>query len=193
VTLSPPGFTAADTEADGRAVGTACHRFLEHADLAQLSDAVAVQSQVARLVEAGRLSAAEAALLPIADLAWFGNTTDGLALAAGPGVRREVPFVYALPLDAGGERTIVRGVIDCLYESPSGLVLLDYKTDLPRDDADWAARLAGYHVQLQVYAHAAAAIFGRPVTRAVLVFLRARRSEDVRIEALRTAVLLRAD
>ena len=193
VTLSPPGFTAADTEADGRAVGTACHRFLEHADLAQLSDAVAVQSQVARLVEAGRLSAAAAALLPIADLAWFGNTTDGLALAAGPGVRREVPFVYALPLDAGGERTIVRGVIDCLYESPSGLVLLDYKTDLPRDDADWAARLAGYHVQLQVYAHAAAAIFGRPVTRAVLVFLRARRSEDVRIEALRTAVLLRAD
>ncbi len=191
VTLSAPRFGVADAETDGRAVGTACHRFLEHADLARLRDAEAVQTQVARLVEAGCLSAAEAALLPIADVAWFANTPDGCTLATAPGVRREVPFVYALPLDAAGERTIVRGVIDCLYESASGLVLLDYKTDTPRDAADWAARLAGYRMQLQVYAHAAAAIFGRPVTRALLVFVRARRIEDVPTATSLNAALLR--
>ncbi len=190
VTLSAPHFGAADADADGRVLGTACHRFLEHADLSQLRHTSDVEAQAARLVEAARLSAAEAALLPAADVAWFAGTPDGQQLATAAGVRREVPFVYALALDAAGERTIVRGVIDCVYETAEGLVILDYKTDAPRGDADWATRLAGYRVQLQVYALAAAAILARPVARAALVFLRARRIEAVALgEPLRAALL----
>ncbi len=175
--LHAPTFAAGAAPADGRELGAACHRFLQLADLARLSPEAAARAQVDELAAAGRLQPAEAALVPMADVAWFADTPEGRLLARGaPHARREVPFVYALSLGAADEHTIVRGVIDCLLETPDGLVILDYKTDRPRDETDFAARLAGYTVQLQLYAQAAAAIFGRPVVRALLIFLRARRT-----------------
>jgi ATP-dependent helicase/nuclease subunit A len=85
----------------------------------------------------------------------------------------------ALPLAGAGASTIVRGVIDCLLETPAGLVIIDYKTDRMRDEQDLVERLAGYRVQLQLYAQAAAAIFGRPVARTVLALLANRRLVDI--------------
>ena len=182
--LPLPAFAAGSAASDGRAVGTACHRFLEWADLGRLASLDQVQTQVAALLSAGRLTADEAARVPAADVAWFGTTAEGRFLAHNASViRREVPFVYALPLGGSDERTIVRGVIDCLLDLPQGLVLVDYKTDSIRDEDDFEERLAGYRVQLQLYAEAARAAFARPVTRAVLVFLRARRIVDVPLGA----------
>jgi ATP-dependent helicase/nuclease subunit A len=166
--------------ADGRELGVACHRFLQHADLTRLGSPANVQAQVDALVAAGRLSPEDGALVPAEDIVWFGGTAEGrLAARAAGAIRREVPFVYALPLGESGEHTIVRGVIDCLIETADGLVILDYKTDWLADERDLAERLGGYQVQLQLYAQAAGAIFARPVTRAALVFLRARRVLEV--------------
>lgn len=177
--LCPPAFAAPDT-GDGRLIGTACHRFLQHADLARLTDAGAVEAQVGALVAGGRLSAAEAALVPVADLVWLAHTAEGKLLARPPGVlHRELPFVYALPLAGGSEHTVIRGVIDSLVETQEGLVIFDYKTDRPQDAPDLTARLAAYGVQLQLYAQAVEAIFGRPVVRRSLLFLGARRVVDV--------------
>ena len=178
--LAAPFFADATAPPDGRAVGTACHKFLELADFVRLGRPIEVQLQANELVAAGRLSAADAACVPVADIAWFAGTAEGKLLArAGAAIRREVPFVYALELGGTGARTIVRGVIDCLVETPAGLVLIDYKTDAVQDETALQARLAGYQVQLQIYAQAAGAIFHRPVARAVLAFLRARRVIDV--------------
>ncbi|MEW6252130.1 MAG: UvrD-helicase domain-containing protein, partial [Planctomycetota bacterium] len=191
--LPIPAFAAPADLADGRALGTACHRFLELADFTRLGRPIDVQLQARELVAAKRMDAAQADLLPTADVAWLAGTPEGKLLArAGPAARRELPFVYALRLGESGERTIVRGVIDCLIERPDGLVLIDYKSDRVRDDADLRERLAGYQVQLQVYARAAEAIFARPVTRAVLIFLRARRIIDVPLTAPRLEALLNA-
>jgi len=190
--LPAPAF-AAGTTPDGRDVGAACHRFLQFADFARLTTVAQVQTQVAELVAAGRLSGDEAKLVPAADLAWLGTTREGKLLAENAGrARREVPFVYAFPLTAGGEHTIVRGVIDCLLDLPDGLLILDYKTDAPRSDDDFAARLAGYTVQLQLYARAAGAIFARPAVRAALIFLRARRIANVPLATPALDALLRA-
>lgn len=178
--LPVPLFAAEGGATDGRELGTACHRFLEWADLQELAAVEQVQAQAAQLVTAGRLSAKEAALVPAADVAWFGTTPEGRLLAEhAEAARREVPFVYALPLGESGERTIVRGVMDCLLDTPAGLTIVDYKTDTVRDERDFEERLAGYRVQLQLYAQAASAAFARPVTQALVVFLRARRVINV--------------
>ncbi len=166
--------------AEGNEIGTACHRFLECADLSVLGDAAAVRRQVAAQVAAGRLLPEQAELVPVDDVAWLFGEPEGRLLAeSARDVRREVPFVYGLPLGAGGERVVVRGIIDALVDTPAGLVIVDYKTDRPRDADDWAARLAGYGLQVRVYAQAAGAIFDRPVHRCVLALLSARRIESV--------------
>jgi ATP-dependent helicase/nuclease subunit A len=177
--LASPAFASGGAGPDGREFGTACHRFLELADFQRLGAEAEVAAQTTAFVAAGRLTPAQAALLSPGDIVWLAGTPEGRLIATGPVVRREVPFVYALPLDVGNERTIIRGVIDCVVETPAGLVIFDYKTDAVRDEADFATRLAGYTVQIQLYARAAGAIFTRPVVRAALAFLRLRRVVDV--------------
>ncbi len=177
--LPVPRF-AAQTADSGRQRGTAVHHFLERADLSDLATPAAVQGQLDVLVGAGRFSADEAALVPIDDVVWLGcgGLRDLFADLANT-VRREVPFVYALPLTEGGERSIIRGIIDVLVETPAGLVLLDYKTDVVPDEATLKQRLAGYAMQLRLYAAAAGGIFARPVSRATLVFLSRHETFDV--------------
>ena len=216
--LAVPAFAGIDAEPEGRVRGTACHAFLQHADLRRLDDAAAIAQQVAQLVADGRLEAAQAALLPAADLVWLGQSEIGRLLAQhAAACRREFPFVRAETLGRAGsarqvgeagaaqrvdprdvsadvvrraepalpgsaaERVIVRGIIDCLIDTPDGLVVLDYKTDRVSDDAMLRERVAGYSVQLQAYARAAAALLGRPVQRAVLVFLNIRQVVEVRV------------
>ncbi len=86
--------------------------------------------------------------------------------------------------------TIIRGVIDCLLDTPEGLIILDYKTDRLSSEQEMLDRVAGYQVQLQLYTRAAGAIFGRPVVRAALAFLRARRVIDVPLTLPALAELL---
>lgn len=76
---------------------------------------------------------------------------------------------------------LLRGVIDCLIETPAGLTLLDYKTDRRKSAEDWNARIRGYSTQMQLYAAAASEIFGRPVIRLVLVCLRERQLVEPKV------------
>jgi ATP-dependent exoDNAse (exonuclease V) beta subunit len=184
VRLRSPSFAAATGEAEGRDIGVACHRFLQRADLTRLRTEATVCQQVETLVAEGRLSAEEGALVPPEDVAWFANTWVGkLAAAHAAAVRREVPFVYALPGSHDDARTIVRGVIDCVLETDAGLTIWDYKTDRVADEAALRERVAAYSTQLQLYAQAAERIFARPIAQAVLVFLRARQVVEVAAEA----------
>jgi len=109
---------------------------------------------------------------------------------ARPQLLRELPFTYALdpgtllratpaaravPV-AAADRPQVRGIIDLLLVTPTGGRIIDYKTDHPGAVAD---RLAMYQRQMRYYMEAATAILQRPVARATLVFLAARRMEEV--------------
>src|SRR5262249_2211551 len=156
----------AEARVAGRDIGTACHRFMEFADFRRLRNADEIRAQLAELIAGGRLSDEEATAVPVDDVAWFGQTAECASLAQrAEQLQREVAFAYALPIDPTNERILVRGVIDLLApdEAGDGLTLLDYKTDRPADEADFERRVAGYRVQLQLYAQASAAIFGRPV------------------------------
>lgn len=64
------------------------------------------------------------------------------------------------------------GYIDLLYEVEDGLVVVDYKTDAIRGEAELDAKVERYSVQLRAYADAIGYAVGREVVRAVLLFLR---------------------
>ncbi len=168
---------------DGRDVGNAHHRFLRLCDLRRIHSRAAIEEQAAQFLREGRLSPAEAALIDPEALAWLGESEIGRRLAAeAEAVSREMPFVFALPVKADQSdraATLLRGVIDCLISGPSGLTIIDYKTDRFRSPDDRTTRIASYSTQLQLYSAAAEAVFGAKVVARVLVFLMERVCIDV--------------
>lgn len=184
--LTVPIF-AASVEADGRAVGIAVHRLLQHANLAAIATPNEVAHQRDHLVSAGLLSEIEAERIEPNDIAWLGQSSLGRLLSAHAGqLRREVPFVLLLdgPSDGANDRLgadslLTRGVIDCLIDLPDRLILVDYKTDRIRDESTWRERIAAYSAQLSIYSEAARRIFGKPVEQAWLAFVSEHRTERI--------------
>lgn len=175
--LPAPRFTLAGAEPDGRAVGTAFHRFMQLADLRRLESPA---GEIERLVVERLLGREEAARLAADDIAWLADSEIGRVMAAhAERIEREVAFVLAVPV-ARDDHVILRGVIDALVETDAGLLLIDYKTDCPHDESELVARIAVYERQVQLYAAAIERIRGRPVARRVLAFVRARRQIEVR-------------
>ncbi|MCG3126926.1 MAG: ATP-dependent helicase/nuclease subunit A [Phycisphaerae bacterium] len=162
------------------AAGIAVHRFLQFADLAELDTVGRVAAQVAELVAARRLTLEEAALIEPDPIVWFACTPLGRRVAAQSGTaRRELAFVYLLPGAAEAERVMARGVIDCLFEDEHGLCIVDYKTDRLKSEEELSARVAVYRTQVELYARAVAAVSGKPVGSASLVFFGPRRVVEV--------------
>lgn len=71
----------------------------------------------------------------------------------------------------GDEGVIIEGFVDLLYEDGDGLVVVDYKTDALRTEAELDAAEVRYRPQLAAYAVALEQATGRSVDRAVLLFL----------------------
>ncbi len=146
----------------GTAVGRAVHGVLQIVDLADPADLDAVaESQAA--VEGIAESADTVASLARAALV----SVPVREAVAGGRFWREV-FVAA-PF---GDR-VLEGYVDLLYERPDGsLVVVDYKTDRARSEAELDASFAGYRLQGAAYAAALEVALGRPVGEAVFVFVR---------------------
>ncbi|GMU83640.1 MAG: ATP-dependent DNA helicase [Planctomycetota bacterium] len=173
--LALPAFAEQSGATDGRPLGTAVHRFFQLCDIRRFDSEGAVAAEIDRLRLSAALPAEEAGLIPVADVAWFGGTDLARAIVASAAtLERELPFVAALPTADRRDFVLLRGKVDCLFDTPAGLVFVDYKTDRCRDDADFAARVAMYTRQIQLYARSISTIRGRPVASAHLVFLRHR-------------------
>jgi ATP-dependent helicase/nuclease subunit A len=161
----------------GTSVGRAVHAVLQTVDLV-------TGSGLARLAVAQ--AAAEGVPALAADVerlakAALGSAPVGEALAAGR-YWREV-FV-----SAEHEGVLLEGFIDLLYETPAGLVIVDYKTDSVRDDAQIAAAMNAYRLQGATYAFALERNLGRPVAACRFLFLRGGEPRVVTIDDLPAAV-----
>ncbi len=181
---SVPRFAQPTDTTDGRARGSAMHAFMQHAERRAWSTPMYLPREADRLVAQGRLSHDEAQLLDFNALQWLASSDVGQWLAnERVPLLRESPLVYAPPADDDAERTIIRGVIDALFELPDGLALVDYKTDRVADNVMLQRRIAAYGVQLQAYAAAAASILNQPVKRAILALFDARMLIEVEVRA----------
>jgi ATP-dependent helicase/nuclease subunit A len=83
---------------------------------------------------------------------------------------REVPVAAVI------DGLTIEGFIDLLVEDGGDLVVVDYKTDTARSDAELDAAVERYRPQGAAYALALEHLLGRPVTRCVFVFARTKGS-----------------
>ncbi|HRX86828.1 MAG TPA: PD-(D/E)XK nuclease family protein [Phycisphaerae bacterium] len=151
--------------------------------LSEVVDEAAVRTEVERLVASGVLAPEDAALIAVADLAWFFATELGQRVrSAGDGYHREWMFLATAPPETfdptvGGDdtdRVLIRGVVDGLVVMPTAIEIIDFKTDRVRPEAV-ADRAAEYAAQVGLYARAVREIHRRPVAATHLVFLHGRR------------------
>jgi ATP-dependent helicase/nuclease subunit A len=147
----------------GSAVGRAVHAVLQTVDLDAPGDLGALAG-VHASVEGVPTAADDVAGLAASALA----APTVLQARATPRRWREV--AVAAPM---GDGRLVEGYIDLLFEDAAGdLVVVDYKTDRARSDAELDAAMGRYRLQAAAYALALEATLGRPVARAVFVFAR---------------------
>jgi ATP-dependent helicase/nuclease subunit A len=141
----------------GTAVGRAVHAVLQYADFRTGANVDA---------EAAAQCAAEGIIGMNDTVAVLARS----ALAA-PIVQRaiEAPHHRELFVAARvGDRT-VEGYIDLFLDTPSGGIIVDYKTDRFPDDGERTQRVARYRRQLAAYGVVLEALLGRPVEGAMLV------------------------
>lgn len=181
-----PDFSARERKLTAAERGTATHRTLQYLRFADAQTPDGIAAQVQALAARGLLTAREAQAVNTASLLQLMRTPLGAALAAAEAagtLRREFRFSLLCPAEtffpgAGEEQVLLQGVVDAWFETPDGLVIVDYKTDRIRPDAV-PERTAYYAAQLRAYAGAMARITGRPVCRRTLYFLHCGCSADV--------------
>ncbi len=143
----------------GTALGRAVHAVLQTVDLATgagIDDTAAAQAAAEGII--GRED-------QVAARARVALTTRTVQEAVQYRFHREM--YVATPVDG----TTLEGYVDLVYRRPDGLVVVDYKTDTWRDDADLDVKVARYRLQGASYAVALERATGSPVTECVFLFL----------------------
>jgi ATP-dependent helicase/nuclease subunit A len=153
----------------GTSIGRAVHAVLQSIDLVTgegLEAAAVAQAEAEgvgdRADEVARLARAALASEAVR------------AAAAGGRFWREV-YVGA-ELEGG---VVIEGFLDLLAEGPDGLVIIDYKTDSLRGEAEVDVAMVRYRLQGAAYALAAERAVGKPVRRVVFVFTEPRIDREV--------------
>ena len=99
----------------------------------------------------------------------------GIRLLSAAEIRREIPFNYAY--DPGkvrdawrgiSQKIMVQGIIDCAFMEAGQWVLIDYKTDHYQDIRQRDEMIAGYAVQINLYAEALTELTGIPVKEKII-------------------------
>jgi len=161
----------------GTSVGRAVHAVLQTVDLAT-GEGLAETARTQAVAEGIADQAGH-----IARLAESARTSRAVSAAIESG--RHWKELYA---GATVEGTLIEGFIDLLYETPDGLVIVDYKTDSVRDEAAIDQAMERYRLQGAAYAMVLEEALGRPVARCVFVFCEPRTEREVTdLEAAKAA------
>ncbi len=160
----------------GTAIGRAVHASLQVLDLSDPRDLDAQVRQQCEIESIPEHADQVAARVRAA----LASDAVGLAVA---NVHYKELYVAA-PL---GDR-VVEGYVDLLIETPDGLIVVDYKTDSAKSEADIDAKLAAYELQGAAYAVALEAATGSTVVDCRFVFCQPTRAIERSIEDLPAAM-----
>lgn len=172
--LQQNGLTAAER-------GTAVHLLMQHLDLKAVLSEASIRQQGQLLVHKEILTAQQEEELPYLAITRFFQSAIGQEMLRADKVIRECPF--SLSVDAASvypsgdhvkncekDKVLIQGVIDCIIETHSGLILIDYKTDHLRhlypEPREAARELKQkYQVQLSLYRTAIERIWKQKVDK----------------------------
>ena len=131
-----------------------------------------IESQIADMVARDLLTEQQAQSVDPDKIRRFLESPLGIRLMASESVSREVPFNIEIPRHElyrdmqdkayQGETLLLQGVIDCYFEEPEGIVLLDYKTDYA-PPGKLEILMERYRLQIGYYARALELLSGKKV------------------------------
>jgi ATP-dependent helicase/nuclease subunit A len=164
--------------------GTAMHMVMQHVDLTKQITEEMLREQLAKMVNEELLTYEQAEAVDIRSVVTFFTTEIGKRLLEAKRIYRETPFSLALAADEiydrdgtlEGEHVLVQGVIDCMFEDSSGLVLIDFKTDSITNRFQGGFEQAKhvfekrYRVQVDLYRRAVEQIWKKEVKESYLYF-----------------------
>ncbi|MEX2461747.1 MAG: helicase-exonuclease AddAB subunit AddA [Paenibacillaceae bacterium] len=158
--------------------GTVYHAVMQQLPLQVGLTVEEVQRTLDRMHERQMLTDEQYSSVDVHVIYGFFETAVGQRMLKAKQVLRETPFSYGLqageiypfaPEATRNEMVLIQGVIDCLFEDETGLVLLDYKTDAVRAE-DISQLAERYRVQLELYAKAVEQIWKKTVTQTYLFY-----------------------
>lgn len=152
--------------------GTALHNFLQFANYA--AAAADPAAELEHLCTHGFLTKEQAQAVNQKQIARFFKSRVAKRILSSAWVKREYRFAVEIPastvsnLDAAvlkGQKVLLQGAVDCVFEEGDGLVIVDYKSDRTETpEALWQA----YHKQLELYAMAMEQCIGKRVKECLL-------------------------
>lgn len=187
--LELPEFVAANAPLAASERGTATHVAMQHLRFSDALDHPSINRQVAAMVACRQLTTAQSLAVDVAAIGWFLGTDLGQKIRENEvRVIREMPVYVAESLaddsDAVGlDAMMVRGRCDLFLPLAADGVIIDYKTDAIRSEAQLADRVTQYQVQLGQYARAIERVVGHPVRQGYLVFFKTRQVIAVDLDA----------
>ena len=169
-----PRFLQEKRGLTGAERGTAMHLAMQFLPLDTAAEPWAVAEVIDGLRRRRLLTPEQAAALDVPALVRFLASPLAERIRNAPRLWRE--YRFALLTDAGiydgdaaGEEMLLQGVADCVFETESGLAVVDFKTDRVQT-AEVQQRAEVYRAQLDAYAGALSRILERPVTERILYF-----------------------
>lgn len=168
----------------GSAIGRAVHATLEHIDFGKSAEDLPgdLDAQIARQCD---LEAIPEHVDTVAALVRSAFAAAAIDLARHHPSHREL--YVAAPLGDGDDAVTVEGYVDLLIEGPDGLIIVDYKTDTARSDAEVAAKAKGYELQGAAYAVALEIATGLRVADCRFVFCNASGAKEHAVDDLEAA------
>ena len=164
--------------------GTALHLVMQFIDFSRTETVEQVAGEIRRLVERQMITPQQGEAVRPEKLTAFFSSAIGREVRASETLHREFKFSILVPA-AGyyarasrGEEVLLQGVVDCWFETPEGITVLDFKTDRV-DERTLGDRAEEYRPQLAAYSRALEEVTGRQVCRRVLWFFALDRAEEV--------------
>ncbi|NLE29200.1 MAG: helicase-exonuclease AddAB subunit AddA [Phycisphaerae bacterium] len=159
--------------------GNAWHRFMQVVDLTEPMDDENIARQLSQLAQRGVLTADHARKVdPLKVERFFAGVPGRLMLENLDHLYRELPFNFlinaqdipeALRPKSINEPILIQGIVDCLIDTETGVIIIDYKTNAI--DVSAVDRMVEhYRTQIHLYAQAMTGILRKPVLSAWLYF-----------------------
>ena len=166
-----PRFLRQDNGLSATEKGTAMHLAMQYLDL---HSGVSVETQVAQMCERRLLTPQQREAIDCGRLETFLRSPLAQRIRQAETVYREYRFALLMPATlyspAGeGEEMMLQGVVDCAFDTPEGLVIVDFKTDRIRVGEE-QERAEHYRPQLDAYTEALSRVLQRPVAERKLYF-----------------------
>jgi len=181
--LYRPDFAAQRLGLTPAQQGSALHLAMQYLDFAKTGSEEELAEEIARLVQEEFLTPLQGRSVDIKHLAAFFRSPLGREMAAAEGLHREFKFSMLAPASdyfpgVEEEQVLLQGVVDSWYDTPQGIVVVDFKSDRVREDTV-LQRAREYEPQLNAYSRALGELTGRPVARKVLWFFALDRAVEV--------------